>query len=131
MRHVVHSVLCALLLQWSFGCGAGQRQLSNLEVACGGLCESVRACSNQINTIVDLNDCELEFCNSQSLGNDVVVQGGSQACEAASTIYIDCATGMTCQQYDESGIIALFAGAAAVGCENEASAFRLACVINP
>jgi len=38
---------------------------------------------------------------------------------------------MTCEQYNQSGVITLFSGAEAVGCETEARDFRFACLINP
>jgi hypothetical protein len=131
MRLHTYSVLFVLLSLGPVGCGESQTEPSELEIACGGLCESVRACANEIDTIVDLNDCELEFCNADPFGSEVLTEGGSEACEAASATHIDCATGMSCQQYDETGVIALFAGADAIGCEDEASDFRFACIINP
>ena len=132
MRLLTNSTLCVLISLWAFGCGDGQGQgqggLSELEIACGDLCGSIRACADEIDDpILDLNDCELEFCDAD---DDVLVEGGSEACEAAAATYIDCATDMTCQQYNESGIISLLSGAAAVGCEDEASDFRFDCIIN-
>ncbi len=131
MTHKTYLILFVLLSLWAFGCGDSQSAPTELEIACGGLCESVRACASEIDTIVDLNDCEIEFCESDStFGGEVLVDGGSEACNAASATYIDCATGMSCQQYNDTGIITLFAGADAIGCETEASDFRLACILN-
>jgi hypothetical protein len=132
MKPQANLILCVLLSVWQVGCGDSDDGPSELVIACNGLCESVRACANEIDTIVDLNECEAEFCESDpTFGSEFLVEGGSQACNAASAAYMDCATGMSCQQYDDTGILSLFSGANAIGCESEASSFRFACIINP
>ena len=61
----------------------------------------------------------------------VVIRDDEHSVALACTAAELCESDSSFQQYDETGIIALFAGADAIGCENEASNFRLAWIINP
>jgi len=120
------SVLLPVLLL-----GCDDPEADPMAEACAMACDGFSMCEGEVMTAYpiyfDVDICIDEFCAP----GDTVVDPpgrGDEICNESLSLYLECVNGMTCQDWDDSDIVSVFAGASAAGCDDEADDFVLDCI---
>jgi len=121
--------LLALLPAWLLGCG--DPEPDPVAEACAMACEGFSACEGEIMTdfpfYFDVDTCIDEFCDGGSTLVDPPGRG-DEICDDSLWAYLDCIDTMTCEEWEEAGIVSVFAGRGGDACGDEADDFVLECI---